>query len=610
MNTNRLGKSHSPYLLQHASNPVHWYPWGDEAFRAAREQDKPLFLSIGYATCHWCHVMAHESFEDPDVAEVLNEAFICVKVDREERPDVDALYMAACQLITGSGGWPLSIFLTHERLPFFAATYIPKTSRFGRMGIVDLTRKIQTLWRTDRQRLLAASQQMKTHIASLFAAPQPEPYTPEIAARAVDQLVQRFDPVYGGFEPAPKFPNPYRIRFLLQQSDGRDDLLPMVHKTLTAMRHGGIWDHVGFGFHRYSTDPKWLVPHFEKMLTDQALMATAFLQAYAKTGNAFYERTVREIFAYVLRDLRSPEGAFYSAEDADSEGEEGRFYTWSFAAFRDALGKDSEPWATILDVRPEGNFFDEATGRSTGTNILYWRRPLEQWAATLGQSEEALNREWEAVRMRLLERRSSRQRPLRDEKILLDWNGMMIQALATAAGVLGDSSYLEHAALAAEWLSAHLVEGDACHRWFHGDRDVPAMGNDYAHWIGALLALHRATGSSDHLTAAIKATEILEDRFLDGNTGLFQTVSRDSRELPVRPLHLEDGAVASPQSVMLNHYAALYTFTGNPLWKKKAEGLAEALAGTMRRYPISLLHALEGIAQLHPEGSSESNRIR
>ena len=599
MHTNRLSESHSPYLLQHASNPVHWYPWGEEAFQIAREQDKPLFLSIGYATCHWCHVMAHESFEDPDIADVLNEAFVCVKVDREERPDVDALYMAACQLITGSGGWPLSIFLTHERLPFFAATYIPKTSRFGRLGIVDLTRQIQTLWKTDRRRLITASEKMKTHMEALFAVPESESYTPEIADRAVDQLVQRFDPVYGGFEPAPKFPNPYRITFLLQQSDERSNLLPLVQKTLSAMRHGGIWDHVGFGFHRYSTDHKWLVPHFEKMLTDQALMTTAFLHAYEKTGDAFYERTAREILAYVLRDLRSPEGAFYSAEDADSEGEEGRFYVWSLAAFQGALDKDAEKWASILDVRPEGNYMDEATGRPTGTNILYWRRPLAQWAATLGQSEEALDREWESVRMRLLEHRSLRRRPLRDEKILLDWNGMMIQALAKAAVVLNDATYTEHAALAAEWLLEHLVDGEACHRWFHGDRDVPAMGNDYAHWIAALLALYRATGSSDHLSAALKATETMEDRFFDGKTGVFHTISSDSRELPIRPLSMEDGAVASPQSVMLNNYAALYTVTGNALWKKKAEGLAEALAATMRRYPLSLLHALEGIARLN-----------
>ncbi|MEW6259211.1 MAG: thioredoxin domain-containing protein [Thermodesulfobacteriota bacterium] len=596
MNTNRLGKSHSPYLLQHASNPVHWYPWGEEAFLAARELDKPLFLSIGYATCHWCHVMAHESFEDPEIADVLNEAFVCVKVDREERPDIDALYMAACQLISGSGGWPLSIFMTHERLPFFAATYIPKTSRFGRLGIVDLTKQIQTLWRSDRQRLIKAAQTMKTHIESLFAVPLPESYAPEIADRAVDQLVQRFDPVYGGFEPAPKFPNPYRITFLLHQSDGRNDLLPIVRKTLTAMRHGGIWDHVGFGFHRYSTDRKWLVPHFEKMLTDQALMATAYLHAYEKTGDALFERTAREILAYVLRDLKSPEGAFYSAEDADSEGEEGRFYTWSFASFQEVLEKDAQQWAAILDVRPEGNFFDEATGRPTGTNILYWRRPLEQWAAALSQPEEDLHREWESVRKRLLERRSSLRRPLRDEKILLDGNGMMIQALANAAVVLNDSSYAEHAVSAAEWLSRHLVDGAACHRWFHGDRDVPAMGNDYAHWIGALLALYRATGSSDHLAAALKATEMMEDLFFEDRIGLFHTVSRDIRELPVRPLHMEDGAVASPQSVMLNNYAALHAFTRNPLWKKKAETLSESLAGLMRRYPLSLLYALEGIS--------------
>lgn len=600
MNTNYLIHSHSPYLLQHASNPVDWRPWGEEAFRVARETDKPIFLSIGYATCHWCHVMAHESFEDIGIAEKLNDVFVCVKVDREERPDIDALYMAACQLITGSGGWPLSVFLTHELLPFFAATYIPKTTRFGRLGIVDLSNQIDRLWKQKRSRLMTAASQMKSHLEPLFAMPQPEAFSGSLAHQAADQLLQRFDPVHGGFEPAPKFPTPHRISFLLQQQNRKDSILPAVDKTLRAMRHGGIWDHVGFGFHRYATDNQWLVPHFEKMLTDQAWIAMAYLQAHLHTKDPFFAQTAKDILTYVLRDLRSPEGPFFSAEDADSEGEEGRFYTWSLAEFQRTLGSDADKWAVIFDVRAEGNYLEEATGTPTGTNILYLRRPLEQWARQYGQSAADMLAEWEGLRSRLYEARSTRIRPLRDEKILLDWNGMMIQALAMAARVLQEETYARCASTAAAWIEQNMRDesGLLVHRWFQGNRGIPAMGNDYAQWIAALLGLYRATGNSDSLAKALHHTRLMEDRFRSGPTELFHTVGKDHLELPIRPLSAEDGAIPSIQSTMLNNFVTLYQLTEDPEWKQKAKTLADALAPTMRRYPLSALYGLEAMGRL------------
>ncbi|MDN5327199.1 MAG: uncharacterized protein PWP41_1895, partial [Moorella sp. (in: firmicutes)] len=356
---NRLIHEKSPYLLQHAYNPVDWYPWGEEAFARARREDKPVFLSIGYSTCHWCHVMARESFNDEEVAALLNDSFIAIKVDREERPDIDQVYMAACQALTGSGGWPLTVFLTPEKRPFYAGTYFPKHSRYGRPGLVELLKLIREKWATHREELEDSGAELMQYVARQFAPAPPGEPGAQVLEKGWQQLRAGFDPLYGGFSEAPKFPSPHQLLFLLRYWKRYDEAgaLAMVEKTLQAMYCGGIYDHIGFGFARYSTDRRWLVPHFEKMLYDNALLALAYLEARQATGKAVYGHVAREIFTWVLRDMTSPEGGFYSALDADSEGEEGRFYLWTPAQVREVLGaEEGEFFCRYFDITAGGNF--------------------------------------------------------------------------------------------------------------------------------------------------------------------------------------------------------------------------------------------------------------
>ena len=383
---NRLIREKSPYLLQHAYNPVDWYAWGDEAFEKARKEDKPIFLSIGYSTCHWCHVMEHESFEDAEVARLMNEAFVSIKVDREERPDLDHVYMTVCQMMTGAGGWPLNVILTPDRKPFFAGTYFPKESRFGRLGMVDLAPRIKELWRTQREEVLQSAGKV---MLALRQVPDSSPgHVPGrgVLDSAYEQLAERFDPVQGGFSQAPKFPTPHNMLFLLRywKRTGKARALEMVEKTLQAMRRGGIYDHVGFGFHRYSTDAEWLVPHFEKMLYDQAMLAMVYTEAYQATGKLEYAKTAQEIFAYVLRDMTAPNGGFYSAEDADSEGVEGKFYVWNLEEIDRVLDPDEADLVKrVFNAKSSGNFEEEATGRLTGSNILHLKSSVSEVASEL-----------------------------------------------------------------------------------------------------------------------------------------------------------------------------------------------------------------------------------
>ncbi len=391
MSPNHLINEKSPYLIQHAHNPVDWHPWAEATFERARVENKPIFLSIGYATCHWCHVMEKESFEDSEAADYLNDTFICVKVDREERPDIDAVYMAACQMLTGSGGWPLSIFMTPQKKPFFAATYLPKHSRYGRTGLIDICRQVKDLWSQQIEKITTSAESIAANLNRAFtftAAEGPDATVPE---QAFKQIKTTFDMQHGGFEPAPKFPTPHRLLFLLRYYHRNDDqsALDMVQQTLEAMRLGGIWDHVGFGFHRYSTDQRWLLPHFEKMLYDQALMASVYLEAFQITKAPLLAETATDILTYVLRDMTDSRGGFYSAEDADSEGEEGKFYVWTTTEFKNVLdGETARRWQTILRLSPEGNFTDEATRQKTGTNILHLTTTLGKWAQKLDVPED------------------------------------------------------------------------------------------------------------------------------------------------------------------------------------------------------------------------------
>ncbi|MBN2445557.1 MAG: thioredoxin domain-containing protein, partial [Phycisphaerae bacterium] len=449
---NRLVFAKSPYLLQHARNPVDWYPWGEEAFRRARDEDKPVFLSIGYSTCHWCHVMEHESFEDTGVARLMNDAFVNVKVDREERPDIDNVYMSVCQFMTGGGGWPLTVMLAPDKRPFFAGTYFPRESRFGRPGMLDLVPGIQEAWRERRDELLKSVDTITGYLRSAGDATSSELGLDTLTA-CYRQLAERFDSRNGGFGTAPKFPTPHDLTFLLRYRKRADDeqALHMVERTLAAMRAGGMYDHVGFGFHRYSTDAEWLVPHFEKMLYDQALLAIAYVEAYQATRNESYARTARETLTYVLRDMAAPEGGFYSAEDADSEGVEGKFYVWQHAEVMSVLGDEDGVMACrVFGIRPGGNFSNPHC--PPGTNIPHHAAPLADLAKELRIDEGELQRRVEQWRRQLFEARERRVRPGRDDKILTDWNGLMIAAFAKGFQTFGEEKYLKAAEKAADFI--------------------------------------------------------------------------------------------------------------------------------------------------------------
>ncbi len=588
---NRLAAEHSPYLLQHADNPVDWYPWGEEAFATARRLDRPVFLSIGYSTCHWCHVMEHESFEDPVVATLLNETFVNVKVDREERPDVDQLYMTVCQMLTGSGGWPLTIMMTPDRRPFFAATYIPRDSRFGRAGMVDLIPQVARLWADERDRLLESAGQIVGHLETMAQRDARGQLDATAAAEAaVRGLRSRYDEVHGGFGSAPKFPSPHTLLFLLEEwrrSD--DDRLPeMVEHTLDAMRRGGIFDQLGFGFHRYSTDREWLLPHFEKMLYDQAMHVLAAAEAADATGHARHGDTVRQVAEYVDRDLTAPGGAFYSAEDADSEGEEGRFYVWTRPELDRALGPENGSLAARLwNVTAEGNFADESTGRRTGANVLHQARPLAEIAADLEVEPAALATTLESIRSRLLEARAQRVRPLLDDTILADWNGLMVAALARAGHLLGDAKLVDAAAGAMDFVLAHLRDdnGRLLHRWRDGHAAVPAMLDDHAFCAWGALELYEATLEPRWLTAAIELTDAALTRYWDADRGGFHPAGAGAGDLLVRMKDATDGAIPSGNGVAATVLVRLARLTGRADLERRAAATVAAFAGDVARMP-------------------------
>jgi len=603
--TNRLIHEKSPYLLQHARNPVDWYPWSDAAFSRARAEDKPVFLSVGYATCHWCHVMEKESFENPEAAKALNDAFVCIKVDREERPDIDAVYMAACHLIAGRGGWPLTALLTPDKNPFFAATYLPLHSRFGQPGVLDLCAQISILWQSKRQKILDAVSEINGHLLRSFGYKSSRTLDASPLDAAQAEIVRRFDVQFGGFEPAPKFPSPHRLLFLLQQYEQNHDagILKMVEATLSNMRTGGIWDHVGFGFHRYSTDKQWLLPHFEKMLYDQALLALAFLETYRITQKVFYAKTAEDIFAYVLRDMTSEAGAFFTAEDADSEGEEGRFYVWSFDEFRQLLATFSGHWEALLNVRAEGNFHDEATGQKSGLNILHTELPLSEWAMRIHVAEADLLIEWEEIRSRLFAVRSRRIHPLKDDKILTDWNGLMVAALATGGRILENSRYVQAAVKAADFILTNLRDRDGrlLHRYREGQAGISAYADDYAWMIFGLLSLAQTDGDSRWLTEAIRLQDILEADYGDREQGGY-FMNLDPNDLPVRPKELYDGAMPSANSVSIVNLARLHDLTADQQWMDQAIHLARSFFDTVKTQPSAHTFFLTGLSAVLRKG--------
>jgi len=595
--SNLLIREKSPYLLQHAHNPVNWYPWGDEAFAQARLQDKPVFLSIGYATCHWCHVMERESFEDPEAAARLNETFVCIKADREERPDIDAVYMAVCQMLTGTGGWPLSIFMTADKIPFWAATYIPKIGRFGQGGIMEICAQVQNLWKYKRDSILTSAANVAAHLEKAFAFSQADPVNADTAEQAFQEMENSFDALYGGFETAPKFPTPHRLLFLLRhyQRTGNAHALEMVQKTLKAMRMGGIWDHVGFGFHRYSTDQHWLLPHFEKMLYDQALLALAYLQTWEISREPAWQQTGEEIFSYVLGEMTDPEGGFYSAEDADSEGVEGKFYVWSLDEFRSVPEwrhqEESSVWEKFFNLSPEGNFREEAGGHKSGNNILhvkefFWEQSAERTAR------------WDAIRSQLYEHRKKRIPPFKDDKILADWNGLMIAALAYGGRILEKPLYIAAAQKALTFIETRMTDrhGRLLHRFRDGEAAIKAFADDYAFLIRGVLELCSATKDPAYLEKAEQLQKQMLDDFWDTARRGFFLTSADT-DLPVRPKELYDGAIPSANSVCLHNLLQLHSLTGDRQWKEKADELVRAFSGSARQRPSAFCHFLSGAVQ-------------
>jgi hypothetical protein len=606
---NRLIHEKSPYLLQHAHNPVNWYSWSEEAFEKARRENKPVFLSVGYATCHWCHVMERESFEDEEAAAALNDAFVPIKVDREERPDIDAVYMAACQMVSGSGGWPLNVMMTPDKKPFFAGTYIPKHTRFGRPGLVETCRQIELLWKNDPMRVLDAAESITGHLSQSFAYASDNDQS--LNADSLDQafrgISRSYDPQYGGFGKAPKFPTPHRLLFLLRhhRRTGDAHALEMVTRTLGAMFQGGLWDHVGFGFHRYSTDARWLLPHFEKMLYDQALLAMAYLEAYQVTGQGFYSQTAKEIFTYVLRDMTHPEGGFYTAEDADSEGIEGKFYLWPLEEFEKIAGGATQtiPWRQIFNLDADGNFIDEASREKNGENILHMTRTWEQWAKILGMPVQSLVDQWGRLREKLFNHRKLRAAPLKDDKILTDWNGLMIAALAQGARVLGVDAYADAAQKGVAFVRSTLTDasGRLLHRYRDGQAAIAAQAGDHAFMVLGLIELYRTTSRTDILEYAIELQSEMDTRFWDGDQGGYFLTTVDNQELPVRPKELYDGAMPSVNSVALSNLILLSRITGNHQWQERADTLTRVFAAAVSRQPTAFVHFLNGLDMaLHP----------
>ncbi len=570
---NRLIKEKSPYLLQHAYNPVNWYPWSEEAFAKAIAEDKPIFLSIGYSTCHWCHVMERESFEDKEVADVLNKYFVSVKVDREERPDVDHIYMTVCQSITGHGGWPLTIIMTPDKVPFFAGTYYPKQSRRGMPGLLDILNAIQQKWQRDRQSLTDIAQQIAQSVSNTGQS-LPGKFNKEIIDSAYIQLKSQFDSIYGGFGPAPKFPAAHNLMFLMRYYKYYREkaALEMAEKTLESMYRGGIYDHIGFGFSRYSVDNKWLIPHFEKMLYDNAMLAIAYLEAYQITKSALYKDAAVSIFDYVLRDMTSPEGGFYSAEDADSEGEEGKFYSWTPEEIINVLGtQDAKRFCELYDISKEGNF----AGKSIPNLIK----------ADLTAAE--LNDLRQRCRPKIFAYRSRRVHPAKDDKILTSWNGLMIAALAKGAQILQEHSYQAAAAKAVEFIFNRLrtKEGRLLARYRDDEAAYPAYLDDYAFMIWGLLELYQAAFDYQFLEKAMQLNADMINLFWDEKQGGFFFYGKDSEQLITRPKEVYDGAIPSGNSVAAYNLVRLARISKDSKLEDYAEKQLNAFSGEVQRYP-------------------------
>ncbi len=563
--SNQLKNTTSPYLLQHAENPVNWYPWCEEAFEKAKSEDKPIFLSIGYSTCHWCHVMAHESFEDEKTAEILNQYFVSIKVDREERPDIDSVYMSVCQAFTGSGGWPMSIFMTWDKKPFFAGTYFPPKSHYGMPGFPDLLTAIANQWNDNRRELLQSAEQIIAHLKSAVSGNK-NVNDENLIEQAMQIFSDSFDKINGGFSSAPKFPIPHNLLFLMlyAKHNQNSDALKMAEKTLLQMRKGGIFDHIGYGFSRYSTDKYFRAPHFEKMLYDNALLIISYSAAYCLTKNEVYLDTAEKTAEYILREMTSADGGFYSAQDADSEGVEGKYYTFTLDEIVDVLG-DGKLFAETFDITANGNF--------EGVNIP---NLLKSNDLTSDFSDEL---------KKLYEYRKNRTKLHLDDKILFSWNSMMIVALSMLYRVSHNEKYLNAAVNAQKFIEKNLSDGVQLYTsWRNGAHSDIAFLDDYAYYIVALIELYNSTLDSSYLEKAEKICEEVVRRFLDNENGGFYLSESENTELFLNPKEIYDGAIPSGNSVMAYNLVRLYQLTENEKYRELAEKQMSFLSANASDY--------------------------
>ena len=588
---NRLGSETSPYLLQHAYNPVDWYPWGEEAIARAKELDRPIFLSIGYSACHWCHVMEHESFENDGIAKFMNEHYVCIKVDREERPDLDQIYMNSVTLLTGRGGWPMSVFMTPDLKPFYGGTYWPPQARMGMPGFAQVLEGVYNAWLGKRSELNNQAEELTDAIAQVSGinAEATGLNCEVLLTRAQTELLQAADTTNGGFGGAPKFPHPMSIRLLLRcwKRTGNSDALSTVTHTLNRMAAGGIYDHLGGGFARYSTDARWLAPHFEKMLYDNALLVPSYLEAFQATKNDNYARVARETLDYVLREMTQPEGGFYATQDADSEGEEGKFFVWSEDEILDVLGtEEGRIFSYCYDVSPRGNW--------EGKNILNRPKPHDEAARILNIDAAKLSQVLANCRARLLDVRSERIWPGRDDKVLTSWNGMMISAMSQGAMILNDPKYAQAASQAADFILHQMRDLDG--RLLHAYKDGRARFNgyldDYVCLIDGLIDLFQATGDADRLTSALELTERVITQFEDASAGGFFYTSSDHEKLITRAKDSQDNATPSGNGMAAYAMLRLGRLCARTDLEEKAVATLEVLSGQMAKHALASSQSL------------------
>ena len=569
----------SPYLLQHAYNPVHWRAWNDETLALAIKENKPLFVSIGYATCHWCHVMEHESFENQEIADLLNEHFIAVKVDREERPDIDAALMEMCQAMTGHGGWPLSIFMTPDKLPFFAGTYFPKDSIPQRIGFKDILTRINEGWNNERDAIISSGQEIVAQLKSHNAKSQTELLSDEVFEKADASFIDRYDKEYGGFGSRPKFPSPHHVIYLLRRAKLKStpELADMAMHTLKSMANGGLHDHIGHGYHRYSTDREWLVPHFEKMLYDQAMILSAMTEAFLYSGDSAFERYAEEIVEYVQSRLLSPEGAWYCAEDADSEGEEGTYYLFTESELSDILNAEEFALAkSCFHISKEGNYFDESGGHRTGKNIM---------SLFLDDTHAQSNPElFASIRNKCLNYREQRIPPLLDDKILTDWNGLMIHAMSFAGRSFNKPEWIVSAQKAHDFIHGKMRGATGLlHRYRNGQASISAMADDYAYLMHATFELYTATGKDQYMHDCIQYAAIFKEQFMDdeGRIKVSQIQELDFHQYA----SAYDGAIPSGASIASMVFAKLGALTGKQEYFSTAYAIIHANGKNIQSYP-------------------------